>query len=365
MDPTRAARLRERPGLICCIMHPVIRSSWIRYLAAVIAVGSALALKLLLVPLITQDAPYLLFFIAVMTAAWIGGLGPGLLATVLAALSNNYFFVQPYGQFSLATPDQRLRLALFAIEGVLVSVICASLQAAKQHVEQAAEEARELERRMLEISDAEQRRIGHDLHDGLGQQLTGIMLITKRLEKRLIAEKSPQAAEATQVCELAKTAVEWTHDLCRSLSPPVLEREGLAAALRELASNAERIFDISCVFQHDGELSFRDVPAGVHLYRIAQEAISNSVKHGKAKTIAIHLRSDGSKVAMSVVDDGTGFEPPPQAADGMGLRIMRYRAKMIGATVDVEQRKAGGTTVTCRYHPASAAHGTDSNHDHV
>src|SRR6185295_12442242 len=132
----------------------------------------------------------------------------------------------------------------------------------------------------------EHRRIGHDLHDGLGQHLTGITLVAKRLQQRLNAENSQYASEAAQVCALARTAVEWTHDLSRSLSPPVLEREGLAEALRELAANAERIFSISCVFQHEGEVRFDDVPAGVHLYRIAQEAISNSVKHGDAKNVA-------------------------------------------------------------------------------
>ena len=263
-----------------------------RYVAAVAAVGAALALKLLLVPLVTQDAPFLLFFIAVMLAAWIGGLGPGLLATVLAAVLNNYFFIQPYGRFTLDSPDQIFRLALFVIEGLFISLICARLQAARHHAEQCPRGARDLEKRMLEIGDAEQRRIGHDLHDGLGQHLTGIALLARRLEQRLAAEDSPRLEEAAKISALARGAVEWTHDLCRSLSPPALETRGLAEALRELASNAETLFNIQCRFVQHDEFVFRDVRAGVHLYRIAQEAISNAVKHGHATQVQLSLSSE-------------------------------------------------------------------------
>ena len=109
--------------------------------------------------------------------------------------------------------------------------------------------------------------------------------------------------------------------------------------------------------------SFRDVPAGVHLYRIAQEAISNSVKHGDAKSVAIHLLSGKGKVVMSVVDNGRGITSPAGDADGMGLRIMRYRAKMIGATVEVESRRFGGTAVLCQYQPDND--GQDRSNGHI
>src|SRR5262249_25636725 len=153
-------------------------------------------------------------------------------------------------------------------------------------------EARQLERRILEIADEEQRRIGHDLHDGLGQHLTGIALMVRRLEQHLTASSSPDADEARRLSELTKTAVEWTHDLSRSLSPPVLESPGgLSEALRELAAHAETIFKIRCTFeQTDGSLPRVDLPTSVHLYRIAQEAISNAVRHGGAKTITVELR---------------------------------------------------------------------------
>src|SRR5262249_40214956 len=149
-----------------------------------------------------QDAPFLLFFVAVMAAAWFGGMGPGLLATGLAALSNSYFFLRPFNAFGLVAPGVS-QLILFTFEAVCVCYFCVGLQAARMRVERRAKEARELERRILEISDAEQRRIGYDLHDGLGQHLTGIALLTGQLEQRLTAESSPHAPRAVKLSALA------------------------------------------------------------------------------------------------------------------------------------------------------------------
>lgn len=325
------------------------RSAAFRYALAVVAIAIALGLKLVLQPMLKDPTPFLLFFAAVLVSAAFGGLGPGLLATGLAAVLNNYFFIAPFGHLGLGPTEEQWRLVLFVSEGTFISVICARLRAAHQRVEDSAAEARALERRILEISDEEQRRIGHDLHDGLGQQLTGIGLMTRRLEHRLIAAQSPEAGAATKVSELAKAAVAWTHDLCRTLSPPALESGGLEDALRELASNAESIFSIECTFTQEGEPPAADVATGVHLYRIAQEAISNAVRHGKAKQVKILLEGLPNGLTMQIIDDGKGIEPAQKSPDGMGLRIMRYRARMIGAAVEVKHRDGGGTAVICRY----------------
>ena len=333
-------------------MQQFSRSIWVRYGAAVVAVGLTLGVKLLLTPIISRDAPFLLFFAAVLISAWIGGLGPGLFATALATVFNFYFFMQPFDQFALESADQIARLSLSALEGVCISVICTKLQSARRRAEESEREARELERRILEISDAEQRRIGYDLHDGLGQHLTGIALMTRQLENRLTAEQSPHADRATKISGLANTAVEWTHNLTRSLSPPALESKGLAEALEELAANVENIFNIDCECEHDGEIDFRDVAVAVHLYRIAQEAISNAVKHGKAQHVRVQLASRDGEINMQISDDGSGIQPRSEQHAGMGMRIMRYRAKMIGAEIDVHSEEASGkhgTVITCRY----------------
>src|SRR5262249_38565298 len=152
----------------------------------------------------------------------------------------------------LTSADQAVRLVVFLLEGIFISFICARMKWARLDALDSAEEARELEGELLEISEAEQRRIGHDLHDGLGQQLTGIALMTRRLQETLAALAHPAAKEANKICDLAKGAVEWTRDLCRSLSPPSLERSGLSQALRELTANAEVIFHVQCEFEQEG-----------------------------------------------------------------------------------------------------------------
>ena len=149
---------------------------------------------------------------------------------------------------------------------------------------------------------------------------------------------------------MTRTAVEWTHDLCRSLSPPALESAGLAEALRELASNAQTIFDIECTVEQTGsELPAVDLGASVHLYRIAQEAISNAVRHGGAKHVQLELRGTPDALVMRIADDGRGIAAAEDRDPArMGLRIMRYRARMIGASVEFSPRPGGGgTEITC------------------
>jgi signal transduction histidine kinase len=326
-------------------------SIWLRYGIALLVTAAALALKALLVPLLTKDQPVLLFFAAVMVAAGFGGFGPGLAATVLAAISDMVYFMPPFGRFQLYSVDERDRLVVFIAEGIFISIICARMKAARRSAEESAAEAHELQRRLMEVSDAEQRRIGHDLHDGLGQHLTGIALMAKHLEEILAADHLPASQEAARICTLAKSAVEWTRDLCHTLSSPTLELDGLPAALGELASQSTNIFRIECSFVEIGAAESIDLSRAAHLYRIAQEAIINAVRHGHAGHVLLRLEYGGGFVTLQIIDDGTGIAPGVQSVDGMGLKLMRYRARMIGGSMDIAARDSGGTVVTCRRVP--------------
>ncbi len=323
------------------------RPAWQRYGAALVVTGAALALKLLLVPLLTREQPVLLFILAAMVSAAFGGLGPGLLATALGALCDEYFFMPPYSQFRLNSVSEEFRLGIFCVEGVFISVICARMKSARIRAEASAQEAHELQQRVIEISDAEQRRIGHDLHDGLGQHLTGIALLARRFQERLTTIAPAEAAEAATLSTFAQSAVEWTHDLCRTLSPSVRDSSDLPEALRDLAAKTENLFNIKCKFEQTGALREVDLTRSVHLYRIAQEAISNAVRHGHARSVELLVTYDKSGLTLQVEDDGTGIGTVENSADGMGLRIMKYRARLIGASITLEQRKAGGMLVSC------------------
>lgn len=316
------------------------------YSVAAATVGTVLIMRLSLNVAVAGSSAFLLFMGAVMIAAWVGGTGPALFATILSALAGNYFFMAPRWSFGLGTSSEEVEFLLFLIEGTVVTLLAGQLHQARDQAVRGQREARELERRILEISDAEQRRIGHDLHDGLGQHLTGISLITKRLEQRLVNSNSPEAAEATKLSDLARTAVSWTHYLSHALSPRTLDTEGLPEALTELAVRSENIFSVQCSVAIDGSITGIDAAATMQIYRIVQEAITNSVKHGQAKNIRIELARQRAGIVVHVHDNGTGIKPNQAQSRGMGLRIMQYRARMLGGTVKIMSGAAAiGTTV--------------------
>jgi signal transduction histidine kinase len=211
-------------------------------------------------------------------------------------------------------------------------------------------EQRLLEKEVLEITNREQTRIGQDLHDGLGQHLTGITFLTRALENRLLAQSLPEAEEAAEIGRLVLQALSQTRNLARGLFPVELESSGLSAALRELGTTVEGMFPVSCKLNCDEQIQLSDRIVQTHLFRLAQEAVNNSVKHGKAKNVQITLAKEGDKCVLSVSDDGVGF---PQHSEvklkGLGVRIMNYRAQKIGGELLVEPANPTGTIVKCTF----------------
>lgn len=213
----------------------------------------------------------------------------------------------------------------------------------------AEEDLAEKNREILQISDYEKQRIGQDLHDGLGQHLGGIELMIQVLEQQLAGESKIGAARAGEIARHVREAMRQTRMLARGLSPVVQESEGLMCGLEELAATTETLFKISCSYRCHPPVLVDDNAAATHLYRIAQEAVNNAVKHGKAKRIEIGLTSTEGRISLAVHDDGVGIARSPRTK-GMGLRIMRYRAGMIGGSLVVQKGAHGGTTVVCSVH---------------
>lgn len=208
-------------------------------------------------------------------------------------------------------------------------------------------ERKRLEREILEVSDQERRRIGQDLHDGLCQHLAGIELMSQVLEQKLAARSKADSARAGEIARHVREAISQTRSLARGLSPVTLESEGLALGLQELAANTEKMFGISCRVDYLASVQVTATAAATHLYRIAQEAVSNALKHGKASEVSIRLELDGSRIRLTIQDNGSGFAASKVSRDGMGLHIMQYRAGMLGGTLTVEGNPAGGTRVVC------------------
>jgi two-component system, LuxR family, sensor kinase FixL len=211
-------------------------------------------------------------------------------------------------------------------------------------------ERKQLEKAVLEISEREQRRIGQDLHDGLGQHLTGIELRIQLLEEKATGKKlKAEAMALAEVGGFVRDAINQTRRLARGLAPVLLETGGLVAALRELCVHSEQMFHIECVFQSDSVLTIGDLDVATHLYRIAQEAISNSVKHGKSKKVQVTLVEKGRTVILQIEDWGKGLPQALPEPRGMGLRIMHYRAGIIGASLAIRNNADRGVTVICSW----------------
>jgi two-component system, LuxR family, sensor kinase FixL len=208
-------------------------------------------------------------------------------------------------------------------------------------------ERKQLEKQTLEISEREQRRIGHDLHDGLCQHLAGIELMSEVLGQNLSKRSKRDAKRVGEITKNVREAIGHTRSLARGLSPVTHEPDGLMTALRELGENTEKIFRVACRFECDPPLFIHDAAVASNLFRIAQEAVSNATKHGKAKRISITLESERGKILLRIRDNGIGFPATHAKSQGMGLRVMQSRAGMIGGTLAVEPATGGGVTVTC------------------
>jgi signal transduction histidine kinase len=202
---------------------------------------------------------------------------------------------------------------------------------------------RELEQEILEISNREQRRLGSDLHDGLGQELTGLSLLLKGLEVQLSREAPQYTSHITKITDLLAHAIQSTRSLARGLAPVNLERGGLPEALKHLAARCTDMYSLQCTFGNGSpKLPDLEEGAATHLYRIAQEATTNAARYARAKTIAIDLRSTGRKLQLSIADDGIGLSAGlAQRRPGMGLKIMEYRARMLGGTINFEEPNPG------------------------
>jgi PAS domain S-box-containing protein len=210
-------------------------------------------------------------------------------------------------------------------------------------------ERKRLEQAILEISAREQRRIGQDLHDGLGQHLTGIAFMSKVQEQKLADKGLPDAVDAAKIVKLVNEAINKTRELSRGLLPVVSESRGLMSALQQWAGEVQDLFGIPCTFLCIEPVLMHDDAVATHLYHIAQEAVNNAIKHGNAGHIVIALGASGGRGSLAISDDGSGIQKISAGSEGMGLHIMNYRAKMIGGTLEVQPGKPRGTVVTCSF----------------
>lgn len=216
-------------------------------------------------------------------------------------------------------------------------------------LERAIVERRRLEQEVLDISTQEKQRVGRDLHDSLGQKLTGATYLARALAGELADANAPQHEAAAKINEVLKDATAQARRIARGLSPIDLSEGGLADALRRLAEETSAVFNLSCTFHGDTAPAAIPAATATHLFLMAQEAVNNSVKHGAATEITLLLESSDGGADLVIEDNGRGLPPNATQTGGMGLRILRYRAGLIGAELKIERGREGGTVVHCRF----------------
>jgi signal transduction histidine kinase len=252
-----------------------------------------------------------------------------------------------YSSGTVQTWEITIRFAFFFLVG-LAGIAVREQQRASNARISLLEHTQRLEKQIIEVSEYEQQRIGRDLHDGLCQFLAAIGCAATSLKIDLKQQRLDKlAADASEIEKLLSESVKQARDLSHGLVPVQLDEAGLPAALHELAASTTRLLPVKCTFESAGQGGASQSGKATHLYRIAQEAIHNATKHGKAHKIDIRLSANPSATSLSIADDGIGFSKNGNAMDGVGISIMRYRANIMDGEFAIEAGSGGGTTVSC------------------
>jgi signal transduction histidine kinase len=200
---------------------------------------------------------------------------------------------------------------------------------------------------VLEVNSHEWMCLGQELHDSVGQLLSGVTFLSRALENKLSARGLPEASDAAEIGHLVFQALTQTRNLARGLFPIELEADGLVEALTEWAGTLEKLFGISCHVEAEADLVLGDQTVANHLFRLTQEAFNNSLKHGRATEVVVGLRRHTHGAELFIRDNGIGLPVQGTKGEGLGLRIMNYRARKIGGRLSVEPAEGGGTLVRC------------------
>jgi signal transduction histidine kinase len=290
---------------------------------------------------------FLLYAVPIFLAAWCvnraWGLGCAVLCGVAwwAANFQVHTFATDWGYSAAAVS----RLGYFVFVAIGGAALRAQRNADRARME-ALEQNSALKQEILRISEREQQRIGQELHDGLCQYLAAIACAAKCLRDDLEERTLPEASAALEIERLLNDAVRQTRSLARGIFPVQMDEAGLPAALEELVATTNHLMSAAVSFETHGEIRVTNPETAMHLYRIAQEALNNALKHGHARHIAIALYGNDERLRLVVSDDGQGFPTREQWHAGMGMKTMQYRAREIGAELGIGTTGAG-STVTC------------------
>ena len=301
------------------------------------------------------ERPLVLFYLLpISLATWFEGLLVGLVFSVVSIavsmLSDVAAGIPTLGFWNagMAFASYALFAGVLSKLRTLVDELDRRVQDRTAALQREMAERQRLDREIAQVADRERRRLGQDLHDTLGQHLTGTALAAQVLKEKLSAKSAPEVAEAEKLVNYLEEGIDLTRNLARGFFSPELDADGLSVALEGLAENISERFAVNCVFRAGGLIPMRDPAVATQLYRIAQEASTNAAKHAAADQIDIRISMENSEVTLAIIDDGVGFPDNLSDSKGLGLRLMRHGAALIGGTFKVRQNGQRGTIATCK-----------------
>jgi signal transduction histidine kinase len=301
------------------------------------------------------ERPLLLFYLVpICLATWFGcfliGLGIAVVSVGASVLSDLAAGIPALGFWNagMAFASYALFTGVLAKLRTLVGELDQRVQERTAALQREMAERQRLDREIAQVADRERRRLGQDLHDRLGQHLTGTALAAQVLKEELAAKSAPEVMQAERLVHYVEEGIDLTRNLARGFFSPELEEDGLSVALEGLAENISERFAVNCIFHVEGLIPMHDPAVATQLYRIAQEAATNAAKHAAAEQIDIRISVDDSELTLAVMDDGVGFPDNPSDSKGLGLRLMRHGAALIGGTFKVRRNGQRGTIATCK-----------------
>jgi len=309
------------------------------------------------------EQTFLLFYLApIALATWFGSFAFGFVFSMLSiaawVLSDVAAGVPSMGLWNIV-----MALGSYAVFTGLLSKLRTLLNELDQRVrdrtaalKREMAERERLDQEIAEVADRERRRLGQNLHDSLGQHLTGTALAAQVLREKLAERSAREVAEADKVVSYLEEGIDLTRNLARGFFSPELEADGLSVALYGLAANITERFRVPCTFNGDDAVRVGDSTTATQLYHIAQEAVMNAVKHAGATKIDIDLTRSGQRLTLAVLDDGRGFPNKLPDPPGLGLRLMAHGASLIGGKFAISRERNGGTLVTCKLNAPQPAH---------
>lgn len=301
---------------------------------------------------------FIFYLAAVFLAVWHVSPSFGALISALSVtawVSTNIAAGEHYSNYFVPIWNATIMFLFYLVVVILLAKLRTLQRELESRVAQRTdalnEEIRErtrLQKELLETTEQEQRRIGRDLHDSLCQHLTGTAFAGQLLGQKLAEKSAAETAEAQRLVALIEEGIELTRRVARGLHPIEMQAGGVADVFKELAGSVSERFKVDCRFECELSVPVPDANVATHLLRIAQEAVSNAIRHGKARHVNLCLNSTDEELELAITDDGGGLPENARNGNGLGLRLMAYRADMIGATLKIERLPTHGTRVTCK-----------------